>query len=271
MAQCLFLLLSLFSCLSFANPLDKKEVKGLEHLARIQTKDFYVYTSTLEEVDIFGVIVIDAWILINSDTPDLHNGKTYFSSQMHTLVNCETKEVTERYFAGFEKAMGKGSVVFADSFNNDWSPIGPDSASEKLYAKYCKNKKTLINEDNASQFGLKEIFNDSLGVHYLLPLKETDVDKKLGLVGVSTVKNLFKITDSPNGPFQSILTVNICDCKNKKAVNNSLKVFSGTFMGGSKIFEKPFNPKPNWKEIPKNSVIEKICNYGCDFLSSYHQ
>ena len=84
MAKCLFLLLSLFSCLSFANPLDKKEVKGLEHLARIQTKDFYVYTSTLEEVDIFGVIVIDAWILINSDTPDLHNGKTYFSSQMHT-------------------------------------------------------------------------------------------------------------------------------------------------------------------------------------------
>ena len=109
MAKCLFLLLSLFSCLSFANPLDKKEVKGLEHLARIQTKDFYVYTSTLEEVDIFGVIVIDAWILINSDTPDLHNGKTYFSSQMHTLVNCETKEVTERYLSGRISALGQGS------------------------------------------------------------------------------------------------------------------------------------------------------------------
>lgn len=83
MAKCLFLLLSLFSCLSFANPLDKKEVKGLEHLARIQTKDFYVYTSTLEEVDIFGVIVIDAWILINSDTPDAQRKNLFFISNAH--------------------------------------------------------------------------------------------------------------------------------------------------------------------------------------------
>lgn len=271
MAKYLFLLLSLFSCLSIANPLDKKEVEGLEHLARIQTKDFYVYTSTVEEIDLFGVIVIDAWILINSDTPDLHNGKTYFSAQLHSLVNCETKEMSGRYYAGFEKEMGKGSIVFADSSKSEWAPIEPDSAGEKLYAKYCKNKKTLINEDNASQFGLKEIFKDSLGTHYLLPIKETDIDKKLGLVGVSSVKNLFKITDSPNGPFQSILTVDVCDCKNKKSVTNSLKVFSGTFMGGTKIYEKPFNPKPNWKAIPKNSVIEKICNYGCDFLSSHHQ
>lgn len=271
MAKYLVLLLSLFSYLSFANPLDKKDVEGLEHLARIQTKDFYVYTSTVEEIDIFGVIVIDAWVLINSDTPDLYKGKTYFSSQLHTLVNCETKEVTERYVAGFEKEMGKGSTVFSKPLMNEWSPFRPNTASEKLYAKYCKNKKTLIDEDNASQFGLKEIFKDSLGTHYLLPIKETDIDKKLGLVAVSTVKNLFKITDSPNGPFQSILTVDVCDCKNKKAITNSLKVFTGTFMGGTKIFEKPFNPKPIWKEIPKSSVIEKICNYGCDFLSSHHQ
>lgn len=271
MAKYLVLLLSLFSYLSFANPLDKKDVEGLEHLARIQTKDFYVYTSTVEEIDMFGVIIIDAWILINSDTPDLHNGKTYFSSQLHTLVNCETKEATGRYFAGFEKEMGKGSIVFADSSKSEWTPIEPDSASEKLYATYCKNRKTHINEKNASQFGLKEIFKDSIGTSYLLPIKEADIDKKLGLVGVSTVKNLFKIIDSPQGPFQSILTVDVCDCKNKKAVTNSLKVFSGSFMEGTKIYEKPFNPQPNWKEIPKNSGIEKICNYGCSFLSSYHQ
>ena len=67
------------------------------------------------------------------------NGTKFLSAKELIEYDCKNEQARQLAFAQYSSNMGGGDVVITDATPQDWSPVFPDSITQSLMQKACKN------------------------------------------------------------------------------------------------------------------------------------
>lgn len=81
------------------------------------------------------------WHLTDYATPNKDMGEAYLSMKDQNEYDCKESKVRRRASSEHSKNMGKGKVVYKDTYTSRWKPVPPDSGVEILWNFACLKKK----------------------------------------------------------------------------------------------------------------------------------
>lgn len=77
------------------------------------------------------------WHLIDFKTAQKDMGEKYLSTKDRNEYDCKEEKLRRRAFSEHSKNMGKGEIVYSDSYTTKWKPVPPDSGVEILWRFAC--------------------------------------------------------------------------------------------------------------------------------------
>ncbi len=77
------------------------------------------------------------WHLTDFTTPSKDMGEAYLSTKDQNEYDCKELKLRRRASSEHSKNMGKGKVVYKDSYTSRWKPVPPDSGLEILWKFAC--------------------------------------------------------------------------------------------------------------------------------------
>jgi len=77
------------------------------------------------------------WHLTDFKTAQQDMGEKYMSAKDQNEYDCKEIKSRRRAYSQHSKNMGKGKVVYSDTFTSRWKPVPPDSGIEILWKFAC--------------------------------------------------------------------------------------------------------------------------------------
>ena len=77
------------------------------------------------------------WHLTDFKTPQKDMGEEYLSTKDQNEYDCKAAKMRRRASSQHSGSMGKGKVVYSDSYATRWKPVSPDSGVEILWKFAC--------------------------------------------------------------------------------------------------------------------------------------
>lgn len=81
------------------------------------------------------------WHLTDYTTPNKDMGEPYLSMKDQNEYDCKESKVRRRASSEHSENMGKGKVVYKDTYTSRWKPVPPESGLEILWKFACLKKK----------------------------------------------------------------------------------------------------------------------------------
>ena len=99
-----------------------------------ETTSIYVDTSTIKRVGNLATM----WHLTDFKIPNKDMGDAYYSSTRDQFeYDCKEAKSRRRASSQHSSNMGKGKVVYSDTYTSKWKPVPPDSGLEILWKFAC--------------------------------------------------------------------------------------------------------------------------------------
>lgn len=96
----------------------------------------YVDTSTVKKAGNMATM----WHLTDFETAQQDMGEKYMSAKDQNEYDCKEIKSRRRAYSQHSKNMGKGKVVYSDTFTSRWKPVPPDSGIEILWKFACTKR-----------------------------------------------------------------------------------------------------------------------------------
>ena len=93
----------------------------------------FVDTATIQRTGNMATM----WHLTDFKTPQKDMGEEYLSTKDQNEYDCKATKMRRRASSQHSANMGKGKVVYSDSFATRWKPVTPDSGVEILWKFAC--------------------------------------------------------------------------------------------------------------------------------------
>lgn len=77
------------------------------------------------------------WHLTDFKTPQKDMGEKYLSAKDQNEYDCKEMKSRRRAASQHSENMGKGKLVYSDSYTTRWKPVPPDSGVEILWKFAC--------------------------------------------------------------------------------------------------------------------------------------
>ncbi|MBI5438516.1 MAG: hypothetical protein HY936_06160 [Nitrosomonadales bacterium] len=77
------------------------------------------------------------WHLTDFKIAQQDMGEKYMSAKDQNEYDCKEIKSRRRAYSQHSKNMGKGKVVYSDTFTSRWRPVSPDSGIEILWKFAC--------------------------------------------------------------------------------------------------------------------------------------
>jgi hypothetical protein len=81
------------------------------------------------------------WHLTDYKTPQKDMGDKYLSTKDQNEYDCKEEKLRRRASSEHSENMGKGRIVYSDSYTTRWKPVPPDSGIEILWRFACNKPK----------------------------------------------------------------------------------------------------------------------------------
>ena len=101
-----------------------------------ENTDIYVDTATIQRAGSMATM----WHLIDFKTVHKDMGEKYLSMKEQNEYDCKEAKSRRRASTQHSENMGKGKVVYSDSYTTKWKPVPPDSGAEILWKFACVKK-----------------------------------------------------------------------------------------------------------------------------------
>lgn len=80
------------------------------------------------------------WHLTDFKTPQKDMGEKYLSTKDQNEYDCKEVKLRRRASSQHSENMGKGKVVYSDSYTTRWKPAPPDSGIEIMWKFACAKR-----------------------------------------------------------------------------------------------------------------------------------
>lgn len=102
-----------------------------------ESTTIYIDLSTIKKVGNMALM----WHLTDYKTPQKDMGDKYLSEKNQNEYDCKEEKLRRRAFSEHSENMGKGRIVYSDSYTSRWKPVPPDSGIEILWKFACNKPK----------------------------------------------------------------------------------------------------------------------------------
>jgi len=97
----------------------------------------YIDTATIQRTGHMALM----WHLTDFKIPQKDMGDKYLSTKDQNEYDCKEEKLRRRASSEHSENMGKGKIVYSDSYTTRWKPVPPDSGVEILWKFACNKPK----------------------------------------------------------------------------------------------------------------------------------
>ena len=106
------------------------------NVASNENATIYVDAATIQRAG----NIAKMWQLTDFRTANKDMGEAYMSMKDQNEYDCKEVKVRRRASSQHSGNMGKGKVVYSDSYTTRWKPVPPDSGIEILWKFACTKR-----------------------------------------------------------------------------------------------------------------------------------